>query len=585
MKFTNWIVLLSTMFGSVSLYAQNPSQFTLAKVDPNFNLSTPNFFKDRLEYTPLPSDAIRSAARDIKSLSTLDQPYQRYVWIPDGDPLKAGQVSFAVNTSISKASVIVKPTIVANGTLLRWDLRSLAPREGGLEYLITLYEKLANEPYFHVTVQNKNEIRSDVIEVKSLITDPSGSKRYRLDDQLWFRSPQNSWFILNDGAWQRRHPHFIQVKEVSAYGAHSGINDALILQSLTRSGASMVRYDWFISKILSTLDGGMYYDFIGIERNPTGMTAQDAFFNQIGLSVKSIELARADQRAALFRSKVTGRPRRIDLYQGSGVRLSSGSGLISLTHDIGEGEKEAVNDPIRNLLEFKDKARELIAERSNGMHYFLLFDNKGNLQDSAPDDVVKDHTIPSPNPARLQPAISCIRCHGPFDGWQPFDNEVQKIFKGLITVYDDLSSYRSIPDTLERLAGLYTGDLEKPIRRARDDYSDAVYIATNGMSVSQVSNEISQTYGAYNYKGVDALTACKELGYSVPEGKAVYYLNLLLPPLPVDSSGIRPEDPIIGALKAGLTINRFQWEAVYADAAFRSMQSQKARENINSVNR
>ena len=66
----------------------------------------------------------------------------------------------------------------------------------------------------------------------------------------------------------------------------------------------------------------------------------------------------------------------------------------------------------------------------------------------------------------------------------------------------------------------------------------------------------------------------------MPSDQAAYYLSQLLPPLPTDELGISPEDPVIGALKAGLKVNRLQWEQVYADAAFRVLQTRKSQENI-----
>ena len=63
----------------------------------------------------------------------------------------------------------------------------------------------------------------------------------------------------------------------------------------------------------------------------------------------------------------------------------------------------------------------------------------------------------------------------------------------------------------------------------------------------------------------------------MPKSKSVDYLKILLPPLPRDVTGIIPEDPIIGALKSGLAVNRFQWELVYGDAAFRTQQSLRSK--------
>ena len=104
------------------------------------------------------------------------------------------------------------------------------------------------------------------------------------------------------------------------------------------------------------------------------------------------------------------------------------------------------------------------------------------------------------------------------------------------------------------------------------------------MTVPETSAGVAQIYGDYVYRDIGAFEACVELGYLVPQNQSVYYLNQILPPLNADVIGVRPEDPIIGALKAGLRVNRYQWEQVYADAAFRALQTRKLkiqpRENI-----
>jgi hypothetical protein len=105
-------------------------------------------------------------------------------------------------------------------------------------------------------------------------------------------------------------------------------------------------------------------------------------------------------------------------------------------------------------------------------------------------------------------------------------------------------------------------------------------VVTSGQSVPQVGANLTATFNNYMYTDVDAFTACRELGYDVPADKAVYFLNLILPPLQKDVVGISPEDPVLGALKIGIRIQRFQWESVYADAAFRAMQTRKIREKI-----
>lgn len=531
-----------------------------------------------IQHSSAPADAIAYAVADLAKVNKDLRPFQRYIWIPDGDRKKIALISFATNLAISKSSTILKPAVVANGKLVRWNLQQLAPRIGQYTTLHALWEELAFEPYFHITKTTADAIPTNATQIDSLNSDPPGSIRFKIDGQIFYRSPSGTIFALQNNQWIQNQT--IAIQRVATYGSHVGLEQGVLLQGLSQSNATVVRYDFFLAKVLSSVDGGMYYRFAGIEANPKGKTAQAAFLESVGADESLVAKLRSDQRVAIFRSNVTGKPRRIDAFYGVGVRPGSGTGLITITHDIFDNDVDPRTDPIRNLLEFKDRAREVIAEKPNGMHIFALFDANGALQNSVPDTIAKDHGVPNPHTARLQASISCIRCHGPHDGLQPFSNDVKSMLSGLLDVFGDVTSKRAVPDQLDRLAGLYSGDLSKAIRRGRDDYSDAVYIATSGMSVKNASAGIARIYNDYVYDQVDAWKACLELGYLVPKNQGVRYLNQILPPLSRDVVGISPEDPIIGALKAGLKINRQQFEQVYADAAFRAQQTRKAQENI-----
>lgn len=524
-----------------------------------------------LSRVPTTELAVSMVVADISSLPEQDRLYQRYIWIPQPTMARVASVSYTVNIACSKSVVIVNPTVINGGQLLRWDLRRLAPNTTDTDKLIQLWERFQFEPYFHITKSQKDALPTNAISVPSRPEDPIGTIRFKIDNQLWFKFPNGKMFQWNGVSWDKVDNPFLNSEaKISTYGSHCGVEQSVLMQGLMHTNASIVRYDYFITKALSTLDGGMYYDFVGIEKNPVGKTAQEAFLESLGADEDVVKKLRSDQRVAMFRSNVTGKPRRIDAFQGSGIRPGSGTGLITITYDLSNENVDPSSDPIRNLLDFKDDAREVIAERPNGLHIFALFAGDGSLQDSAPDNIVKDHTIPAPHTARLQSAISCIRCHGPHDGLQPFENDVQKMLSGLLDVFGDTKSNGSIPETLDRLAGLYAGDLTKPINRSKDDYSDAVYKATSGMTVSAVSAAVSDIYADYNYKLVDATKACEELGFDVSESQSVKLMTKLVPPLQQDEIGISPEDPIIGALKAGLKVNRYQWEQVYGDAALRS---------------
>ncbi len=517
---------------------------------------------------PRPYDAVTMAAADLGTIDEFSRPFMRYIWVPTPDKRYSAAVSFAINSVISRVPIIVTPDVLFDGQLLRIDLRKYCPDENDLINVIKSYDKLSADPYFHL-VESNYAVPSGAKRLTNP-ADPVGSKRFTFNGNSFFMQDENI-FIFKNAKWERYPGKEFIDGSVFVYGSHVGLEQSSILLGLSKSSAVVTRYDYFLSRILTTLDGGLYYELAGIQRNPKGKSAQDALLESLGSSESRVQTLKSDQRAALFKSRVTGRPRRIDIFQGEGVAVSNGSGLITLTHDSKEGDILAIQDPIRNLLEFEDAARELIAEKSNGLHIFALFNSKGDLQDSAPDNVVKDHTIPAPHTARLQCAISCIRCHGPLEGYQPFDNEVQKMLSGLFDIYDDVGSKENVPETLTRLAGLYSGDLNKVLRRGRDDYSDAAIRATYGnYNVAQVSEIISEIFENYNYKEVDAYMACQELGIDAPAEEAVQYLIEIVRPKHILTTGVVPEDPIIAALKTGLRVNRFQWELVYADAAIRS---------------
>jgi hypothetical protein len=559
------LIGIYTIFSFNVCYAD---KFRLADKEPRFVQTT--------------EQAISLLISDITSVNEYDRKFQRYVWIPEPSYENIAAVNYTVNLACSRSSMIIRPTMINGGQLLRWDLRKLAPEQDQLENIIRTWEKFQFEPYFHITRGPGDFLPTNAFQIESAIDDPLGTIRFKIGNELWFKDKSGNFYLFENGKWIDKNKPFGEIKEkISAYGAHCGIEQSVLMQGLMHTNASIVRYDYFISKALSALDGGLYYEFAGIERNPGGgKTSQQAFLESLGADEKVVQQLRSDQRVAMFRSNVTGKPRMIEVFQGSGIKPGAGTGLITITYDLADENIDQSSDPIRNLLQFKDDAREVIAEKQNGLHIFALFANDGSLQDAAPDNIVKDHTVPAPHTGRVQSAISCIRCHGPFDGLQPFQNDVKKMMNGLLDIYGDNNSKRTVPETLERLAGLYSGDLTKPMNRSKDDYNSAVFSATLGMNVPIVSSTVSDIYAEYNYKLVDAEVACRELGFDVPGKDAVKLFSSLIPMLPPDEIGIRPEDPIVAALKAGLKINRYQWEQIYADVAIRSYNISKKNREI-----
>lgn len=500
------------------------------------------------------AEAVAIAAGDILSVPVQDQPATRYLWFPEPSRENLAAAAYALNTSLSHAAQIVRPRPVGQGRLLRIDLRSLCPRDTDFARLVKLWEvNLAgSDPYFH---------RPDV--------------RIGLDGTPFRRVTVSPYRAANGKTYDYRSVPIIAAEQFSL---HTDLKNMLLLHTATGSNLPVARGDWFVVRSLTTLDGGLYYDFRGLAGKN-----RDQALAAIGADPKIVANLRSDQRAGLFRSAVTAKPRQIEVLPILGVRPTVGPGLLWITHDPFDADVDPAFHAMKNLLVLKDRAQELIWTNPNGMLSFALFDAAGNLQDSAPDNVVRDHTIPPPHTARLQAAMSCIRCHGPHDGLQPFANDVLELIKPFevagksvrIDVYDDEASRDNVFDTVDRLAGLYAGDLTPTLLQARTSHARAVYDILGGplnpkskSVVVDVCAAVRAMHDAYEFAIVTPETAAKELGHV---GKD---FNAVVPLLPPNQAGVHTDDPTILALRRKIPVTRRDWEHVYADAAVRAAANQ-----------
>lgn len=556
----------------------------------------------------VPMDAVALALADI-SQAGHHALYYRYVWVPSGDKDEAAAVDVTVNTAISRSPLPIKGVRLGGNQVLRYDLRLLAPEKDGLEKLVDLWEKFEqDESYFLVNgIDDKNAVviiteDAQVHTPTATLGTATAGERLAFLGEMTDRNA--SWFRVR---YQNQEAFVLQSKakkelaealKTRILGPHCG-EEAGELVLATESQVPIVRHDYFTRKVLSTLDGGLYYEFRGIEASPDDKLSDIEHFLKTfaGITEADVAKLRSDQKVAMFRSQVTGKPRAVVMFRGAQGRISVNQGLVMITQDMRDSDVDPLADPMLNLLKFKFPAIELFAEMPNGMLAYALYtgdingdgdydaaDGEGELVRSAPDDIAADHLIPAPHTKRLQPAISCIRCHNQkrgqshSEGWIDMQNDVQLLLKSRLDVFGEKSDGFPDHDTIDRLAGLYAGDLTKPLGRARDDLAEAMLRLTgnpgddNASAVTIAHDRMIKTYHGYWYDLVSPEAACRELGFAV-DGKdaAIKLLKQMLPPLAPDSFGVAPEDPRLGALKAGVSINRLQWEAVYADAAARTI--------------
>ena len=556
----------------------------------------------------VPMNAVDTATADATA-HPLDAGHWRYVWVQDGEKETKGKLDVCLNFALSRSALPYRTVPLGNGTVARVDLRLLAPREADRKELAKVWKRMADtEPYFLVDLATTKDILAadgpvEIVSGDKVLRTLAKGERVRCDGKQQFNG--HLWYSVADGGFVlAAEVELVAVELKRAIGPHCGPN-GLRLHALTGSAVPVVRYEWFVRVALSTLEDGLYYEFRGIKESPDDKITDVDFFLKTFAGVTESEVRKLSvdprNKVAMFHIKVTGKPRAVVFFSGAQSKVVTNQGLVVLTQDLFDESVEAEQDPIRNLLDAQYDGIEAFLELANGTVAYALFGGdldgdgvfevdgdkgeEGKLVRSAPDNLVADHTVPEPYTRRLQPAISCIRCHvRPHDGkapegWIPVENDVQKLVAGGLDVFGDVTDGKPKAETVDLLAGLYQGRIEKPLGRARDDLAESILRITGDAgdkkqsSTTKLHGGLSADYAAYWYTPVSAEIACRELGFDVEPTEAAKTLARLLPALPADEFGIRPEDPVLGALKAGIAVRRQQFEQVYADAATRTIET------------
>lgn len=505
---------------------------------------------------PDSSDAVAWAVQDLKVRQQFDPhsiPFLRYLWIPPWGTVEWHQTnSLIINSACSQSSLIVLPESAAGGWLIVWDLRKLAPKADDLRRLLIVWDALAiNEPYFHAEI-------------------PGGSV-----------AKCRTYTHIDGKQYSAR-------RFVPAPHVEPGYS---LLEAETHSFAPLVRADDFLRRMVSTVAGGLYYHAIGFVRDGKRLTEAE-IFKQVGLDVLLSRKVEGDDRAAVFQSAVTEKPRTVEQVQGA-------IGRARVTYDIFDEDVDPARHAIYDLLNSIDKARgkEIIFERANGTLGFVLTDGAGKLVDVAPQNLVTDHRVPPPATANLFPMLSCLRCHGPTGGIQDVRNDVPTLLgggTGEVDYFDNLNSKDGRFATVDRITGLYAASdkFNSDLADSRNKFADVVFRATRGMSakadenvVPKALDAISRQYADYFYArslteaNVNPDRACLELGYKCQPGQGAAVLRQIIPVGRVDAviDGVAVEfaDPALSALRRGMSIRRQDWQRIAPYAAYQVQQFRK----------
>ncbi len=490
----------------------------------------------RVIFEETPLWAIRAALADVQTMPPDVASRSRYVWLRGGSVDELAQQSFVLNSTLSRVNVAYMPGAsqaavpFAGGKLVRLDFGILATDVDDFANLVATWESLANVDRDFGTVLVKDEIYPVA--------------PFRHEGKTWRHRKREIKTRVNP--W----PEWAELSAAMG-GTLVPIIDGRLLAKTA----------------LTTLEGGLYYEFRGI-RNVT----LAEYLASRGASEQQVASLESLEKAVVLHSGVTAKERMVALFRGAGVRASAGGGLVAITFDPFDEDRAPGDSPIRTLLNFRGRGSEVILELPNGFHEWTLWDANGKLVRVAPQALALDHRVPEPFTPNLQPGISCLRCHGADSGWKAMGNDVPKILAGGTDLFGDLSGADQRKQ-VQLLAGLYTGDWfalgTGPFAVGRLSYDRAVF-ASSGKSAAEMAALIATFYDGYEYQLLDAWTVARELGIDgMPPSDgdptseedlraACATLRQFIGAAPVPG-GVGREDPIIGAVLAGLSVSRRSW--------------------------
>jgi hypothetical protein len=363
--------------------------------------------------------------------------------------------------------------------------------------------------------------------------------------------PAEAWesLVADDATWHLRtrvlDPRTGTEQEVVTDGGWVGLAEAAKLRAATGSAGALLRADDFVARGSTTIDGGRYYELAGVP-------AQEGdFLRALGVDAAEIGALGADAGANVIASRVTFKLRRV-------VRRQGPLGGAWHTYDVENSGPE--RDPFRRPFDFQYDAGEHIAALRNGLHVFALYDAQGKRQASVPDRIAKDATDRSGG-GIVQPLLSCVRCHVE-DGLRAFPNDMQRLWAEQITL---VAPRR---EDAERIASFYGRDLKKPLTRDREDYAAAVAEATGGWRSEVLAAELDQTWFDFARALVTSEQAAREVGLET-EGEGAVAAGDAGARMGDAWRGTR--DPVLLALAAGVSVQRAQWHASFAEAATRAL--------------
>lgn len=451
-----------------------------------------------------------AARRDAESFPDDLRPYIRYLSLeeiqPKGRELAAQVLSGHVN-SLSRESEIVPLAKV--GSLLRVNLKDYG-------WPIETWEKLAKaDPYYHVKV---------AVEWPGGVW-PADGKKYEKGAFRYVQDAIAPW--MSEG--------------------ESGRENLAALVGATRSQVPIIRGDFFFNLTAAAADRDPNYNtFLGIKNLAD-------YQKLVGFDPKR------KRNKVEIREAVSGSDTGVSLQGRAVVRQDTDEGgWLWITLDVRKATDKV--NPLRVLgrdfeknwdaANKKDAAQELIGSLPNGLVVYGLFNNAGELQDSAPDFIASD-TLAHGRDKRVHNPASCVRCH---DGrsLQAIDGWVRGTFQ------DPLSLNAPDYESLRLQRQQYGKKLDPIIERDKDLYERSVIEAT-GLKAKDYHQGFAALWHRTEDFHYDLDAAAEDLGVSSVVLKSALEQSVRRGFL----DDLTRADLVLSSLLKGKTLDKTQWQEVF----------------------
>ncbi|QEL18521.1 hypothetical protein [Limnoglobus roseus] len=337
-----------------------------------------------------PAAAVDAAALDAARVRSAESRYVRYLSLYDvADPKELTRwdqlLRFWAN-SLSREVDLTPPTRVTPN-LWRVDLRDYG-------WDAKVWEKLADtEPYF-------------LVKLTAAVTTPATTER-----KYWPGGVNSTDGKHYDAGWYDVVTPAKAAAKV-AFGPQVDGPRALTLAAYTGSAVPVVKLNWWITEATRANDRGTgYYSWLGL-----GAKEAD-FLKLVGADVKEAQRLRREIGAIVSRSPVTLNNRGLERFDAI-----SGPYWRSRDYARNNAEKNALR-----LLDgdIQEDASEQYGSLPNRLFAFWLQNNKGERQDTAPDNIASDGKSTGTD-RRVAAGMNCVRCH--VEGIRPINDWARKVY-------------------------------------------------------------------------------------------------------------------------------------------------------------